>query len=183
MTEPQLILPGHKFVCCGLVGAASDVVAPVRLGSQTLALPSPPVELDAHMRKALGSLYADRFRKCRLYILAQRPSDKLGIVDEEFSTLEGRCTCVVLGLLLQGSMNLEQPGVRIGGSHHEGVVQVRKTQQPPGVLLVPGNAMAHGRRRGSPRSRLGRRRDSDFERRTRQLRSIQARTAGTEEGS
>jgi hypothetical protein len=120
-----IIPPNHEYALLALEAEAQLDADRLDVASDLVVLHDRPLDLPAHWREWLGTLEAQRFERCCLFVLATMPTTNVAVLNHENRWLEHRVDVfyrvialpsvgvhVRYGVAIVGARGLEEPDVR-----------------------------------------------------------------------
>ena len=136
------IQESYKFACISFTYMKYDhqkLSTPIDLGDGQWVLFEPPVDVNEQWRDSLGSLLSDDIAKSDFWLLAESPSTKPDILDDENEKLSMKVNSLYGNLLLIGSLGYES-AYALTGANNRGFVKIHQIDELEEYRPSPGDA-------------------------------------------
>jgi hypothetical protein len=129
--------PGDKYALIAFDGA-TEIEGVLDLGEGFFAIRGSGLRLPDHWREWIGSIEADAIERSALVLLAKKPSNRPGVLDDENLQLQQRVNWLYWSLLACGRFWMEGEGAQLSGAHVDGEISTRQTGRMPLIFLPRG---------------------------------------------
>lgn len=133
-----MIPDGHKFALLALRADAQLGAHFVQIGEGLHAMHEPPVNIPEHWKEWLGTIEVRRLKECRLFLLANAPSETPDVLDDESVWLEHRLNLFHSALALASVGYHVSHGQLLIGARTKEHTSVRQVRRVEPIIHSPG---------------------------------------------